>query len=266
MQTSVVEVLRAAGLYKEPDTTGENKGRVTGRMAEQTLKTILPNGEVTEHVMAEIEYSDLRVLGDELDILLAYENPVIQHIFAKNAVAIANAIRVVNVQTSSGFKGAIGSGRQLDILMFRPEQFQDPALAGAGIRTTWVRIIGAAPQTGQIVCAQDAGGIDTHGALTMTPWEAFLLFGFANPSLTPCTTAIQITYLAQASNIQNAYFGLSQVTDSYFPFVELKEPLIIYPQETGIVQVRYPFNATDELTPVGLWVKMSQNLRSLILD
>jgi len=35
MQTSVVESLKAAGLYKE-----------TGRIEEQMLKTILPNGEV----------------------------------------------------------------------------------------------------------------------------------------------------------------------------------------------------------------------------
>jgi len=261
MQPSVVEVLKAAGLYKEPDP---KTGLVTGRMAEQTLKTILPNGEVTEHVMAEIEYSDLKVLGDELDILLAYESPVIQHIFAKNAVAIASAVRVVNNVTASGFKGVVGSGRQLDILILRPEQFQDPALAGVGLRTTWVRIIGApVPGTRQVICAQDALGIDTHGPLTMLREEALLLFGFANPSLTPCTTAIQITYLAQASNIQNAYFGLSQVTDSYFPFVELKEPLVIYPQETALVTARYPFAATDELTPVGLWIKMSQNLRLL---
>lgn len=260
MQTSIIEVLKAAGLYREPDAT---TGKVTGRMAEQTLKTILPNGEVTEHVMAEIEYSDLKVLGDELDILLAYENPIIQHIFAKNAVAIVNAVRVVNVETASGFKGAVGAGRQLDILMLRPEQFQNPASAVVALRTTFVRVIGAAPQTLQVICAQDALGADTHGALTMTQWEGLLLFGFANPSMTPCTTAIQITYLAQAFNIQNAYFGLSQVTDSYYPFVELKEPLILYPQEQGLVTARYPFNATDELTPVGLWIKMSQNLRLL---
>ena len=262
MQTSIVEVLKAAGLYKDPDP---KTGQVTGRMAEQTLKTILPNGEVTEHVMGEIEYSDLKVLGDELDILLAYENPVIQHIFAKNAVAIANAVRVTNVETASGFKGAVGAGRQLDILMLRPEQFQDPALGAVGLRTTWVRIIGApVPGTRQVICAQDAVPADTHGALTMTQWEALLLFGFSNPSMTPCTTAIQITYLAQQFNIQNAYFGLSQVTDSYYPFVELKEPLVLYPQESGLVEARYPFAATDELTPVGLWIKMSQNLRSLI--
>jgi len=247
-----VDVLKGASLYEK-----------TGRIQEEMLVTILPNGERAEHKMAEMDNFDIKTLADEISVLLAYENPVIQGIFAKNAVAIVNAARVVNVQTSSGFKGAVGAGRQLDTILFRPEQFQNPAVAGVAVRTTWARNIAAAPQTAQIVCAQDALGIDTHGALTMTQWEAFLLFGFANPSLTPCSTAIQVTYLATAYNIQNAYYGLAQLTDSYYPFVELKEPLVLYPQESGLVQARYSVNGADELTPVGLWIRMSQNLRAL---
>ena len=86
MNNSVVATLQAAGLYKE-----------SGRMADQTLKTILPDGQVTEHVMAEIEYADLKTLADEIDILIAQENPWIQALYAKNAVEIANAVRSVNV-------------------------------------------------------------------------------------------------------------------------------------------------------------------------
>ena len=253
--TSVVDTIKAAGWYRE-----------AGRLPEQTLKTVLPNGEVAEHTMAELAFADVMTFADEMDVLIAYESPVIQGIFAKNAEAIVNAIRVVNKESMSGFKGVVGSGRQLDILMFRPEQFQNPAAAGIAVRATWLRNVAAAPQTCQIICAPDALGIDTHGALTMATTEAFLLFGFANTSVTPVTTAIQITYLAQTYNIQNCYFGLGQVTESYYPFVELKEPLVIYPQESGLVTVRYSVNGADELTPVGLWIKMSQNLRSLLIS
>jgi hypothetical protein len=251
MNNSVVETLKAAGLYKE-----------SGRMAEQTLKTVLPDGQVTEHLMSEIEYADLATMADELDIMIAQENPWIQALFAKNAVAIANAVRVVNVESASGFKGAVGSGRQLDIVRFRPEQFQNPAAAGIAVRASWVRNVAAAPQTCQLICAQDALGVDTHAALTMATTEAILIFGFANPSWTPCTSAIQITYLARVYNIQNADFDLAQVWE-HFPLIELKEPFILYPREDGMVQVRYYQNGADEIQPVGLWIKMSQNLRAL---
>jgi len=261
---SVVETLKAAGLYDPPP------GKT--RMAVQTLKTILPDGQVTEHVMAEIEYADLKTLGDELDILISQENPWIQALFAKNAVAIANAVRVVNVESASGFKGAVGSGRQLDILRLRPEQFQDPtsvAVAPAVARLTWARamalVVPPVGYTGEIICAPAVAGdaVDTHGALAMGTTEALLVFGFANPSWTPATSAIQITYLARQYNIQNADFDLAQVWE-HFPLIELKEPFILYPREDGRVQARYYQNATDEIQPVGLWIKMSQNIRSLI--
>ena len=270
MDNSVIETLKAVGLYKTPVLQPDGTYKPAGRMAEQTLKTTLPDGQVTEHSMAEIDYADLVTLADELDIMLEQENPWIQALFAKNAVAIANAVRVVNVDSASGFKGAVGSGRQLDILRFRPEQFQDPAVAAvAQARLTWARAMGLVVPpvgyTGEIICAPAVAGdvVDTHGALTMGTTEALLIFGFANPSWTPCTSAIQITYLARQYNIQNAGFDLTQVWE-HFPLLELKEPFILYPREDGRVQARYYQNGTDEIQPVGLWIKMSQNMRSLI--
>ena len=256
MNNSVVATLQAAGLYKD-----------SGRMAEQTLKTILPDGQVTEHMMAEIEYADLKTLADELEIMIAQENPWIQALFAKNAVAIANAVRVVNVESASGFKGAVGSGRQLDILRFRPEQFQDPAIAAPTARLTWVRnIVGVVPPvgwTGELIAGTTPAAIDGHIALAMGTTEALLIFGFANPSWVPATSAIQITYLARQYNIQNADFDLAQIWE-HFPLIELKEPFILYPREDGRVEARYYQNTADEIQPVGLWIKMSQNIRSLI--
>jgi hypothetical protein len=261
MNNSVVAVLQAAGLYK-----------ASGRMAEQTLKTILPDGQVTEHLMSEIEYADLMTMADELDIMIAQENPWIQALFAKNAVAIANAVRVVNVESASGFKGAVGSGRQLDILRFRASQFQDPTSVAvpAVARLSWVRnmalVVPPVGWTGEIICGPAIAGdaVDVHAnALTMGTTEAILVFGFANPSWTPGVSAIMIQYLARAYNIQNADFDLAQVWE-HFPLIELKEPFILYPREDGRVWARYYQNGADELQPIGLWIKMSQNMRSLV--
>jgi len=182
-------------------------------------------------------------------------------------VAIANAVRVVNVESASGFKGAVGSGRQLDILRFRPEQFQNPAVAAAQARLTWVRnIVGVVPPlgwTGELIGAAGVPAvIDGHAALAMGTTEAILIFGFANPSWVPCVSAIQMTYLARQYNIQNADFDLAQVW-AHFPLIELKEPFVLYPREDGRVQARYYQNGADEIQPVGLWIKMSQNLRAL---
>ncbi|GAI78863.1 unnamed protein product, partial [marine sediment metagenome] len=187
MKTSVIESLKAAGYYRE-----------AGRMAEQTLKTILPDGQITEHLMAEIDYYDLKTLGDELEVKLAHENPIIQALYAKNAVAIANAVRVVNVESASGFKGAVGSGRQLDVVILRPEHFHDPDAPGTWTaRRTWDRAINVFG--GAIPSVAVAGGVDfivhpttTVGVpvhLTMATTEALLIFAFADPAAQPAVTA-----------------------------------------------------------------------------
>jgi len=260
MQTSVVESLKAAGFYKE-----------TGRIEEQMLKTILPNGEVREHKMAEINYLDLKIFADELDIALKLQNPLVQSLFAKNAASIVGLIRVINTDSASGFKGSVGSGRQLDTVLLRAEQFQDPDVAWPGVpptlRTSWIRTITAAmavmaaPAVVNFI-ERGLGGTDHGQALPMADEEGIALLGFANPAAALCVDAVQITYLAQLYNIQNLDFEMANpfIGDS---IIELKQPLFIYPKESALVTANYYRAGIDELRPIGLWVKMSSNLRTL---
>ena len=253
---SVVESLKVAGLYKE-----------TGRIEEQMLKTILPNGEVREHKMAEIDYLDLKIFADELDIALQLQNPLVQGLFAKNADALVSLIRVINCESASGFKGSVGSGRQLDAILLRAEQFQNPDTAPFGVaaRASWIRPIGAAHVAAAAPNFIERGtGAVAHGeALPMADEEGIALLGFANPAAALCVDAVQITYLAQLYNIQNLDFELAN------PFIgdaicELKQPLFIYPKESALINVNYYRVGNDELRPIGLWVKMASNLRALL--
>jgi len=259
--TSVVEALKAAGLYRE-----------TGRIEEQMLISILPNGERKEHKMSEIDYLDLKIFADELDIALKLQNPYVQSLFAKNAVNLASLIRGVNVETASGFKGSVGAGRQLDCLLLRAEQFQNPDVPPApGVvvptfRTSWIRTITAAmAAAGPTNFIEDDTAGVAHGTeLAMAVDEGLAILGFVNPGTTLYVDAIQVDYLAQAYNIQNLDFELANpmVGDA---ICELKQPLFIYPRESARVRVKYyRSGVADELRPVGIWCKMSSNMRLLL--
>ncbi len=261
MQTSVIESLQAAGLYKE-----------TGRIEEQMLKTILPNGEVREHKMAEINYFDLKIFADEIDIALKLQNPLVQALFAKNAIGLVNLIRVINCSSASGFKGSVSSGRQLDAILIRAEQLQDPdtAIVAGGIpgrRASWIRTIGA----GDIGVVSnfiegDWAIASAHGsALPMADEEGIALLGFANPAAAVCVDTLQINYLSQLYNIQNLDFEMANpfIGDS---IIELKQPLFLFPKESGLLTVHYYRVGQDELRPIGLWVKMASNLRLMVSD
>jgi len=254
---SVVEALRGAGLYKD-----------SGRLMEQMVKTLTANGEIKEHKMAEIDYLDIKTFADEMDIALKIQNPLVQELFAKNAAGMVNLIRAVNVETASGFKGSVGAGRQLDAIMLRAEQFQDPDVAAGGLggrRASWIRNITAAmvALAANNFIEADWGAAGPHGVeLPMATTEGLALLGFANPGAQVCVDTIQVSYIAQAYNIQNLDFEMANpfIGDS---IVELKQPLYIFPQETALVTVNYYRVGSDELRPIGIWVKMSQNLRLL---
>jgi hypothetical protein len=245
-------------LYQDSDQIIEQQDLITKR----------PDQQEATHIMGQISFRDLKAFCDELDVALRLENPLIQNLFAKNILSLSQLIRVVNYQTRSGFKGSIGSGNQLDAIMFRSEQFGDPDQANsATLRTSWVRAVAAA-STLQFIIAQDALGANLHGALTMNGVpagslnEAIAILGFSNPAGAPVTSAVQVTYLGVTYNIQNLDF---QKATNIFgdPVMELKQPLFVYPGENTSISVRYYTNGSDELQPIGLWVKTSGNLRAL---
>jgi len=250
MQTSVVETLKQAGLYQS-----------SGRLPAQMLKTILPTGEVREHKLSEIDYNDIKIFADEMDIALQHQNPYIAALLAKNAVGMVNLIRGVNVETGSGFKGSNGSGRQLDVMLFRAEQFQDPDLVAPAARTSWIRNV---PGIGtlQFIINPDGAAPNAHGDLAIGLNEGIAVYGFANPAAAPCVSGIQHTYLTQGYNVQTTHFEMAN------PFVgdaieEMKQPMYLYPRETGRIDVYYYRAGLDEMRPIGIWVKMSQNVRAL---
>jgi len=256
VNTSVVDALRAAGLYKE-----------TGRIAEQMAVTITASGEEKEHKLAEIDYLDIKTFADELDIALKLQNAYVQGLYAKNAAKLVDLIRAVNVESASGFKGAVGSGRQLDAIMLRAEQFQDPDIFPIvpTYRTSWIRNITAAMAIAGPTnfIESDVAAAAAATELAMADEEGLAILGFADPAAALCVDAVQLTYIAQAYNIQNLDFELAN------PFVgdalcELKQPLLIFPKETGLVNVKYYRAGNDELRPIGLWIKMSSNLRALL--
>jgi len=255
--TSVVEALKAAGLYKE-----------TGRIQEQMAVTITASGEEKEHKLAEIDYFDIKTFADELDIALKLQNEYVQSLYAKNATKLVDLIRAVNVESASGFKGAVGSGRQLDAIMLRAEQFQDPDAAHPVVptyRTSWIRNITAAMALAGPTnfIESDVAAAAAGTELPMANEEGLAILGFANPAAQLCVDAIQITYIAQDYNIQNLDFELANPFVGDF-LVELKQPLLVFPKETARVRVKYYRTGSDELRPIGLWVKMSSNLRALL--
>lgn len=251
--TSMVEALKAKNLYAS-----------SGQLGSAQLVVRQPSGKERQYTMEQMDYNDIKIFADEFDVELEQQNPYYSAIFAKNAEGIVNLIRAVNYYSTSGFKGNTGAGRQLDAVLMRAEQTQDPDQGGIAARTSWIRTIGAAG-TLQYLCQPDALGANIHAALAIQSAihpEGIFIGGFSNGGASPCIDAIQMVYLADTYNIQNLDFDYvnPEVGDS---FVELKQPLFLFPNETILISMRYYKPGIDETRTIGCWIKMASDLRAL---
>jgi hypothetical protein len=276
--SSVVEVLKATplsdlgiqgsgnlyGMFNAQNRQPTDGGPVS--LQEQSLSTVRPDGQVITHTMGLIDRYDIKIFADDLDTKLRTYNPFVKWLFAKNAVPLANLMRGVNYYSKAGFKGAISSGgNALDLMLLRAEQFSDPTIVVATLRTSWLATPGAAGSL-QFIIANDGGAVGAKGPLVarsaVPNSEAIAILGFANPSGRPCVSGFQPTYNTVVYDVQNLSYELTD--DEYgYPMIELAQPLLIWPGESAAISVRYFQGGRDELQPIGMWIKTSTNMATL---
>jgi len=258
------EALSQLGYYK----SGNLADLENTYIGEDTVRLGRPGKDYT---LSKLSNADIKRLGDEMDVLVANLNPVIQDLYVRNAATILNAIRMVNTETKQGFKGFLASGNELDIQFLGPRQFQDPDNAVAGTRrTSWVRTIGAAWATlrdcAYIVDLTSAIAVPPAVAgeveLLMAEEEAFVLLGFVNDAAAPCSNGYQITMNTEPYDIEDMDFEMVQPLTGTSLW-EMKRPWTIPPEQSGWVHLRYFQAGIDECKPIGAWIRMARNMRAL---
>lgn len=245
-ERTVKSVLQQAGYYQDG-----SKAELQSQFIEEEDIQI---GDKS-YTLSRISKYDVNVFANELDGILSRMNPFIWDIFAKFSVNCLAAVRLANIQAKQGFRGASARGNELDALVFNARQFYDPDNSGTK-RTSWVRTIAA---TGTKAFFE---GATTGSALTLSEEECLIWLGFYNPALSPCSDAFQITINTDLFDIQGLDFDQVQV-DKGDPIIEFKEPWILPPEEAGEIDVYYFQTGTDDLRPIGLWIKEAKNMRAL---
>ncbi len=243
----VRDVMYAAGFYQK----GKKDEELKQNFYDKT--TILLGGK--SYDLASIAWWDGNVFADELDNVLSRLNPIIHDIYAKNALTIFNAIRMANVNSKQGFKGQMASGNELNLTLLMARQFYNPD-SSTNKRSSWVRTISS---TGAKYFLE---GTTSGAELTMGEEEAMVWLALYNPALDPCIDAFQITMNTQPYDIQALDFDQVQ-EEMGDPLIELREPWTLPPEQSAYTQTYYWQTGTDETRPIGVWIKMSRNLRAL---
>jgi len=254
-ERKVRKVMSDAGLYKEGTK-------------EQLRSDFIAEEDVTiagkSYTLSKISFLDAKIFTDELDTILVQQNPLIHEIYAKNAVTLFDAVRMANVNTKQGFKGALASGNELDFTLMMARQFQDPDVGTTTRRSTWIRTITAAMAllNNTEEYFEDLAGAVAAAEQTMGEEEAMVWLAFYNPAQTPCIDALQITMNTEPFDIQSLDFEQVHIQTGDV-IIELKEPWTLPPEQSGKIVVNYFQAGTDEMRPLGIFIKMAKNLRSL---
>ena len=253
-ERKVRQVMTEAGLYKE----GTKEQLRTDFIAEEEI-TIAGKS----YTLSKIAYLDARIFTDELDTILVQQNPLIHEIYAKNAVTLFDAVRMVNTNSKQGFKGALASGNELDFTLIMARQLQNPDIALAGRRTSWIRTITPAMAgTVQQFFELDGAPTVTPTEDTMGEEEAMVWLAFYNPAQVPCIDALQIQMNTEPFDIQSLDFDQVHLQMGDV-IIELKEPWTLPPEQSGLINVYYFQAGTDEMRPLGIFIKQAKNLRTL---
>jgi hypothetical protein len=254
-ENTVVSSLLNAGYY--PSDPNSGKEQLQAQFVEEEVVTI--NGK--SYTLSRISKYDVKIFGDELDGALSRMNPFIWDIFSKYAVNCLAAVRLANQEHTQGYRGANARGNELDASFMNARQFFDPD-ALPSRRISWVRTIAAvvppAPSIQAFFC--DSTGVAVP--YTTNEEECLIFLGWYDPATSPCSDMFQISLNTDLYDWQDMDFDKVQ-TEQADVIYELKEPFILPPEEAGLINVGYFANGTDELRPIGLWVKEAKNMRAM---
>ena len=243
---SVVQTLKDAGFYQE----GEPED-LKSQFVEQDQINL---GGKT-YSRSKFSRYDIKVFADQLENKIEQLDPLIQAVYAKNAVLLLSVIRIVNNESKQGFKGSAGSGNELDFIQLAARSFYDPD-PSATARTKWSRPI---TSTGSKWFIE---GLTSGANLIMGEEEALIVLAMFNPATNPCVDAVQVTKNSDSKNLDDLDFVMLN-EEKGSPLIELKIPLILPPEETGRIAAYYFQTGTDEMQPIGLWIVQAKNLRDL---
>lgn len=296
-RTSVVEALKLQHILLHDDILRwQNREQW---LYEEAVEMRDRSGHSRTRIMPRTRREDVHTFAEELDVSLEARSPAERNLFAKNAQMLVYLMRSVDYNSLHGFKGHQGGGLELDSILLRAEDFQDPDMSEAVNRSSWQRpVIGASRL--EFICGQNGLRANSHGSLELNAMEGLAILGFRNNAWAPSTSTVDIVHLSVQHNTENLEFPIAaEIMDSDIPghllkalesggpaisessvtmvnriiaailsiapwsegIIELKQPLIVFPYESCRVNVSYSLPSCDELQPIGLWIKTSEKMR-----
>ena len=236
-----------------------------GLIIDHPIQDVVFTLSKTSRSMSSLSEANVRTFGFEMDNVVRTLHPSIKDMIVRKAKSLLDTLRVLNVETKSGFGGATGSGNVIDFKLSRAADYYDPdGAASTTARTQWKRNI-TAKTTATAGDAFITGTSGSSSDWSLGEEQAILLMGFINRAdIEPKSDAMALTYNSDPMNIQQFNFEMCEVMEQNAVVMELKEAAMIAPEQSFKVNVRYGDVAWDYLEPVAVFFERSIDMRNLV--
>jgi hypothetical protein len=222
-----------------------------GLMIDHVVENVEFRLSQTSRSMASISLTNVETFGYEMDNVIRALHPAVKDMIVRNAKPLLDTLRVLNVETKAGFRGATGSGNTIDFAISR---------AATTYRRSWKRYLSDVSINSAFITGTGGSSADW----SLTEEQAALLMGFVNRAdIEPKSSAIKITYNSDPMNYQALNFGLREVMEQNIVVHELKESAMIAPEQSIKVEARYDGVGYDYLQPIIVLFERSIDLRTM---
>lgn len=228
--------------------------------------------------LKKLSASDAVELSNDMSaVVSAHKEPLVAELIAKNAGNIRALVEAVNDNSKQGYGGLAADGAELTLQQLLPQDFHVSGDSTQPHYSGWQRW-------------QSAGNIETFIGGTTLEEEGLIIFGWADSVSEPVADAIKLYKGTEESVVeplcwirwfecckswdpikaekasgcgfdgctgwtQNCFYnGGSHVT----PVVEMRRPLLVPPETTWHIDVKYISSGCDSLQPLGFRVRTAQ--------
>lgn len=238
-----------------------NAGMLGRDLSSDSVKIPLTD---TGREISAMSAEDVERFATEFDRKLEYMDPGLAAVYAEDAPSILNLIRMVNKETTDGYRGALGKGNPLDITLSRARTFMDPDTVALTARTNWKRYIRTTGTKAFIfgTAAVVGAAATTANVLTMAEEEGMRMIGWFMPAdIEPKAASWQL-YKNDAKSYQ-VFDWNARDKESGVLISKCKQPFTLPKEHSFYINVRYDDLGLDMLQPILVHIGKADQLEAL---
>jgi hypothetical protein len=215
-------------------------------------------GNLTRRGLREISQAEVANFNTDYDALIEQEtNPVIKGILEDLRELVFETTRAVMQRANQNYGGALAEGDEIGFLFLRPAHLDVGVGGRPGTVNTFDYAWGAPGTTDWLGTAAALIELGDNNQA-----EGMVVGAATDSHPAPKTEAIQFVKF-NVPDVVIPLFWTALRTDRGPRITRFKAPFAAFPGESFRAEVRNAYQGDDELRPVGVYISVGTNLRTL---